>query len=307
LSLVNIAAIGLVLYYIINHPNIISGILGKATGGGGGSSSSGPCKHYASGGTTGDCSAEESGGDTVSKGGGTVSKGGGGGVVSGGGTTSTGSSIYRKTGRTCGCSNEGEKTLHTSKGTCTTSRVNCNNCGLQNYEATGILQFTSDCSCGGDEATIKHLGPDGHHSNNPGCCWEIGTVTQGGKVGFNMEGPHPDTTNPKPEKVLGNVGSLANKKIGMKSIVWKSGTGFHHEIWVDPTGSGTSWKKYGQREVTSWGASKKTSTFPSNQQVEFRNDCKGAKWLSSSIVEISPGTKAGAVRAMKAKAMRSFN
>ena len=63
--------------------------------------------------------------------------------------------------------------------------------------ATGTIQFTNDYPCGGDEAMIEHLGPS-HHSNSD-CCYEIGTATQGGKVGFNMEGPHPKRSQPKPE------------------------------------------------------------------------------------------------------------
>ncbi|MGA9844521.1 MAG: hypothetical protein WBQ25_19645 [Nitrososphaeraceae archaeon] len=108
----------------------------------------------------------------------------------GGSNDVNGRNVYKLTGRSCPCQNEGEKTLHCSN--CgpndVTVRVNCNNCQLENYEATGIIQFSSQCGGGGDEATIKHLGPAGHHKQNPGCCWEMGTVTQGGKVGFNMEG-----------------------------------------------------------------------------------------------------------------------
>ena len=244
-------------------------------------------------------------------GGGSGGSSGGGGTSSGGGApasgSSTGTHIYQTTGRTCGCSNEGEKTLHTSGGNGVTVRANCNNCNLDNYEATGIVQFTSNCPAGGNEATVKHLGPDGHHSNNPGCCWSISTVTQEGKIGFNGEGPHPKTTKPKPEQTLGNAGSLANKKVGIKSIVWKAGTGWHQEIWIDASGSGSNWKKYAAKDFSSWGANNKSSTRPANQQIEFRIDCHGAKWLANSIVEISPGTKAGAARAMKAKAMRRFN
>ena len=192
----------------------------------------------------------------------------------------------------CGCVDEGEKVLHTDGGKCTgvTVRVNCNNCDLDNYEATGIMQFTSDCKCGGPEATIKMLGPAGHSSDNPGCCWEIGTVNQNGAVGFNMEGPHPKTSNPKPENDgnAGNAGSLVNKRVGIKSIVWKISSGYHHEVWVDPTGSGTRWTRYAQRNVSSWGVESKKSVRPAAQQIEFRNDCHGAKWSGFRIDAISP-------------------
>ena len=88
---------------------------------------------------------------------------------------SAGRNIYKLTGRTCPCQNEGEKPLHCSN--CgpndVTVRTNCNNCDLDNYEVTGIIQLTGQCG-GRDEATIKHLGPP--HANDQACCWEIGTV-----------------------------------------------------------------------------------------------------------------------------------
>ncbi len=136
--------------------------------------------------------------------------------------------------------------------------------------------------------------PAKHTGNNvPGnCCWEIGTVTHTGKVGFNQEGPHPSTSKPKPETVLGNVGSLVGKRVGIKSIIWKKGAGYHHEIWVDPSGAGNSWKKYGERDNTSWGAhaNSRISQRPVDQQIEFRNNCAGAKWLFTEIAEIYPPT-----------------
>ncbi|MGA9844522.1 MAG: hypothetical protein WBQ25_19650 [Nitrososphaeraceae archaeon] len=59
-------------------------------------------------------------------------------------------------------------------------------------------------------------------------------------------------------------------------------------MWVDPTGSGTKWHRYSQRNVTSWGADNKISQRPRDQQVEFRNDCIGANWLYNEIAEIYP-------------------
>ena len=61
-----------------------------------------------------------------------------------------------------------------------TVRVNHNNCPLLNYEATGIIQFSTDCG-GGDEAAIKHYGSE-HQDGN--CCWKFGTVMQNGQTYF---------------------------------------------------------------------------------------------------------------------------
>jgi len=287
-NITNLAIYAVIGYFLLKNKDkvgqFLTGLVPLPIGGGGG-------------GTT--TTAPSGGGK-----GGTSKGGGGGGVVSGGGGSFTGTHIYKTTGKKCSCTNEGEKSLSChSGGGGVTVRGNCNNCSLDNYEATGILQFTGKCGCGGDEATIKHLGPS-HSKGN--CCWSISTVTQAGNVGFNQEGPHPDTTKPKPEKTLGNVGSLVGKKVGIKSVIWKGGSGWHQEVWVDASGSGSNWKKFGAKDFSSWGATKTTSTKAPNQQVEFRNDCSGAKWLSLDVSEIVPGgAAAGYARAIKVKAMRA--
>lgn len=225
---------------------------------------------------------------TTTKGG----KGGGGtGTTTTGGGTSTGSHIYPTTGKTCGCVGATQP-LNTSSGHCTTVRSNCNNCGLLNYEATAILQFGGGCSCGGDEATIKHYGPN-HQPGN--CCWAMSVVNQDGSCAWGGEGPHGGTTN-KNQGSLGSVGSLAGKKVGIKSVIWKTATGAHQELFVDPSGAGTSWKKMGARNMTQWGDKQKTSTPSSSQQVEFRVDCTQAKWLSTSVAEIKPPAGAAAAQ-----------
>ena len=83
-----------------------------------------------------------------------------------------------------------------------------------------------------------------------------------------MKDLYPKTSNPKPENDgnAGNAGSLAGKRVGIKSIVWKISGGYHHEVWVDPTGSGTKWHRYAQRNVSSWGVENKISQRPRDQQ-----------------------------------------
>jgi hypothetical protein len=174
--------------------------------------------------------------------------------------------------------------------------------GFINQEATIIVQFTRDCRCG-DELTIKHWGPE-HKNNN--CCWKIGCVNQSGKVGRMGEGPHPTTTSPKPTKVFGNIGSVAGAKIGVNSIVWKNsggGPGGHREMWVDKTATGNNWQKIAEWDFTSWGGKGSdgmdeesdgeiTTTIASNNTVEFRCDCEGAKFSNLSVDEIVPGVRA---------------
>jgi hypothetical protein len=216
-----------------------------------------------------------------------------------GGAGATGSHVYPTTGKTCSCVGASQP-LHTSAGTCTTIRSNCNNCNLLNYEATAILQFGGGCSCGGDEATIKHYGPT-HQDGN--CCWAMSVVHPDGSCAWGGEGPHGGTTN-KNQGSIGNAGSLANKKVGIKSVIWKTASGAHQELFVDPSGSGTSWKKMGARDMTQWGDKQKTNVPSSSQQVEFRVDCTQAKWLSTSITEIKPPGATAAPAQISARTAR---
>ncbi len=117
------------------------------------------------------------------------------------------------------------------------------------------------------------------------------------------EGPHPKTTDPKPTKVIGNIGNVKNKKIGVKSIVWKTSGGGHHEMWVDKSASGNNWEKVAEWEFTAWGArgsdgmdgkdgGRNTDKVPSKSTVEFRCDCDDATFEDLSVVEIEPGVRA---------------
>ncbi|HZD82528.1 MAG TPA: hypothetical protein VE076_06600, partial [Nitrososphaeraceae archaeon] len=215
-------------------------------------------------------------------------------------TLATGKTIYKTTGKrvqqidnhvqSIGCA--GQSNVKSRRG-------DCDNVDFTNQEATVIVQFTNDCKCG-DELTIKHWGPN--HKDGE-CCWEIGCINQSGEVGRVGEGPHPKTTSPKPTKVFGNIGKIKGAKIGVKSIVWKTSDGGHHEMWVDKTASGNNWQKVAEWEFTSWGGKgsdgmqgeddgKNTNEIASNQTLEFRCDCEGAEFSNLSVDEIVPDARA---------------
>src|SRR5215467_3330785 len=182
------------------------------------------CKALQGGGFSGDCHPPETKKTTTSPG-----------SVTTGGATTTGSNIYPRTSGTCSCSS-GSQTIGCSGKNSPSLRVNCNNCKLQNYEATAIIQFGGGCGCG-DEATIKHYGPT-HSDGN--CCWAISTVQQDGRTFFGGEGPHQSNGTNKTAQALGSVGNIQNKKVGIKSVIWKTAGGAHQELFVDPSGAGTS-------------------------------------------------------------------
>lgn len=220
-------------------------------------------------------------------------------LTSGGGSgraTCNGRNCYRLTNNRCpGTVEDPNKSLGCSncKPGDVTVRVNHNNCSLVNYEATGIIQFSTNCGGGGDEATIKHYGPS-HHSEAD-CCWELAAVFQNGAVYFGGEGNHPNTDK-KQQKTTNSVGNIAGKQVGIKSVIWRTGGMVHHEIWVDPTGSGTNWQWMGARDIPQWGVGSQTTNMitknGSPQQVEFRNDCKGTRWVWTEVAEIVPGQRA---------------
>ena len=217
--------------------------------------------------------------------------GGGGGIPGGGGSTATGQHIYQTTGGTCSCG-DGSQTIGCGGSDVHSERQDCDNCGLKNYEATAIIDFSpSSCGCG-DEFDVKLGGPN--HSDGS-CCWWAFVVNENGSGGITTggEGPHPDTDKKsKDGVVLDSIGDIKGKKIGIKGITWDNGNGTRHfEGWVDRTGTGTSWELGASQDLSEWGKSKKTGTIPSNQQVEFRCDCEGVSWVASDVVEIVPGQK----------------
>ena len=211
----------------------------------------------------------------------------------GGGSTATGNHVYQSTGNTCS-GKDGSQTINCSDGSTHSERHDFDSCGITNIEATGIIQLKAGdhCGCGGgDEFTVKLMGPK-HSDGN--CCWWLLAVYQNGNIRSGGEGDHPDTEKDSTDGVIKqNVGSLEGKKVGVKGVSWDNGNGTRHfEGWVDVTGTGTSWEKVVQQDLSEWGDKKKTGTPASDQQVEFRIDCDNAKWVANDIIEIQPGVLA---------------
>lgn len=211
----------------------------------------------------------------------------GGGTTGGGsaGSTAVGKHVYATAAGTCG-GNIHTQDIGCSGGSSASQRGDHENCKLFNHEATGILQFGGGCGCG-DEATVKHYGPT-HQDGN--CCWALAGIEQNGDISFGGEGPHPETVKDDKQGVIkANVGDVTGKKVGIKGVVWDKGGGtFHQEFWVDVTGTGESWEKVAERDMTEWGHEEKTSTpAASDQQVEFRCDCSEAKWEATEVIEIA--------------------
>jgi hypothetical protein len=205
----------------------------------------------------------------------------------------TGKFPYQPTGKTWKGTNSGKSTRHyASGGSSGTTEWNVSIGGVANV--MGVVYYTHPTACSGghgDEADIKLWGPT--HSNG-GCCWCIVNINGAGQVCTGGEGPHPKTS--KCKKVVGNVGSIKGKRIGLLHAIWKGSGGAHSEVWID---SGSGFKKIGVYDGACGNA--KTSTTPSSaQQVQFRCDCSGVKVESMNVYEIAGGGGGGAPAAKKA-------
>jgi hypothetical protein len=73
----------------------------------------------------------------------------------------------------------------------------------------------------------------------------------------------------------------ANKRYGIKGMIWKTASGVHQETWYD---DGSGWKKAVVYDRPSCGY-QHTSTSPaSNAMVEFRVDCSNVTY---SVIAVS--------------------
>lgn len=194
-----------------------------------------------------------------------------------GGGAAAGKLPYPTSGKTWKMSDSGKKTRnYASGGSSGTTEWNAEVGGVANL--MGVVYYTHPSSCGGghgDEADIKMYGP--HHSDGA-CCWCIVNIAGNGDVCVGGEGPHPKTD--KCRQKVGNVGSVAGKRVGLCHVIRSGPVG---EVWID-TGGG--FKKIGGYSGPC-GSQKKSSTPSSGQQVQFRCDCSGVKVESGTVYEIS--------------------
>ena len=212
-------------------------------------------------------------------------------TTGGGATAAAGKLPYASTGKTWQFKDSGKtKRNYASGGSSGTTEWNAEGMGAA-ANLMGVVYYTHPSSCGGghgDEADIKMYGP--HHSDG-GCCWCIVNIAGNGDVCIGGEGPHPKTD--KCRQKVGNVGSVAGKRVGLCHVIRAGPVG---EVWID-TGGG--FKKVGGYNAPC-GSQKKSSTPSSGQQVQFRCDCSGVKVESATVYEIAAGGGGGGGSAAKA-------
>ena len=187
--------------------------------------------------------------------------------------------IMKGTGKTWKAVDSGKTTRnYASGGSSGTTQWDIKGVGpIKNLEVT---VFVNVGSCG-DEVSLKVFGPN-HSDNN--CCWLIMNVDcNSGLFQLGGEGPHPKTSKTN----LGtgqSIGSLKNKEVGIKLVVYAQGSNYTAIGYAYQGG----WKEMLRKTFTQWGDAKKTGTPHGSATVQFRTDCNGVKYRNPTASEILP-------------------
>src|SRR5580765_633102 len=89
-----------------------------------------------------------------------------------------------------------------------------------------------------DTISCKFYGPN--HDDGIGAWFIVDLTFMNGTFTIGYEEPHPNT--PKPTIIGDSMGSILDKRIGFKAVIWKLGNSAHVEGWGD-NGDGM-WKKH---------------------------------------------------------------
>jgi hypothetical protein len=227
-----------------------------------------------------------SGGRRPSTGGGGAPTGGG--DVQGNLSATGGQTIFPSTGKKWQAKDSGKTTRnYASGGSSGTTQWDIKGVGpVTNLEVTTYVNVGS-CS---DEVSLKVYGPSHSGSN---CCWVIFNCScSDGKIMLGSEGPHPTTSKTNLGSGM-SIGSIKNKEVGLKLVIFKSGGGYTAIGYAD-TGGG--WKEVIRKTFSEWGVNKKASTPHGSATIQFRTDCSGVKYRIAEAAEINP-TGAAATRA----------
>lgn len=138
--------------------------------------------------------------------------------------------LYKLTGRTQKVTIEGYKTRHYASGKpddVTREANTANGCPFANFEVTGY--FTIDNPDHDDTISFKMYGPS--HDDGIGAWYISDLQFNSGKNLMGYEEPHPHTTMDIESST--GIGSIVGKKIGYKTVIWKSGSGANVQAWAD--------------------------------------------------------------------------
>ena len=167
-------------------------------------------------------------------------------------------------------------------------------CCICNRETTWILT-PSDSG----DWSVK-LGSHGSNNDN-GSLIEMGQIcVDSGGGTWRCEGPHEPQNYQDVSGGSASAPALAGMgKIGIKGISWPTGENqIHHEIWIDTTGSGTSWDQIGTFDGSPEGCNATGCPVPSGtggascqDTLRFDNGTVPG-WESRRFDEIIPNQRA---------------
>ncbi len=189
--------------------------------------------------------------------------------------------LYQLTGRTQAFTEGPYKTRHYASGKpddITKEWNTANGCPFDNYEVTMYVTISNPDH--DDTISVKCYGPN--HDDGVGAWYITDLGFQSGQFTMGWEEPHPSTTL---DIEGSSFGSILEKKIGMKVVIWKVGSGAHVEGWID-TGDGL-WRQ-GIAQLNPDG---KLFSRDSAQKVQIRIDaCPHiTMWGNPTCKEITAG------------------
>jgi len=219
-----------------------------------------------------------------------------GGDLGGNLSAGTGQTMFPSTGKKWTAKDSGKTTRnYASGGSSGTTQWDIKGVGpITNLEVTTVVNV-GGC---GDEVSIKVYGPSHSGSN---CCWFIMDVNcNSGQFMMGGEGPHPKTSK-NGLGTGGSIGSMKNKDIGIKLVIYKAGSSYT-AIGYSSVGGTGGWKEQMRKSFTQFGESKKSSTPHADATIQFRTDCNGVKYKEAWASEIHPPGSAAFAKAMMARA-----
>ena len=215
---------------------------------------------------------------------------GGGGTPTGTGGTSTGTNIYPVVGPIADTGDTRISSAGSGSGGSSERDNRGFDCSKCSRETTWIFVPGN----GGDWSVKmgSHGRTGGSDDDSIGAQWEQDFGSNGG--GWRCEGPYGKFSD------MSGSGSGANisgsGQVGLKGISWSTGGNtMHHEVWFNETGDGQSWTQIATFDGTSPCGNPFKCPVPASgggahcQDTLRIDDNNGSKFISSSIVEISPG------------------
>lgn len=210
--------------------------------------------------------------------------------------------VKKSTTPTAGVDKNGIKKIYpTAGGKETYNAQNSDNPGRKEWEINTKGYLNMECTgyikAGGDQIAIKMRG--GHHNDSCpkcGCCVEVRFHVSGSGDNFATECPHPDYQF-KSISTKFSKPNIKDKWVGVKGIVFNSGSQIKVQAWMDTGGldsagkPANNWKLWFETTVSDSKFAKNPVNGP-DALVYFRIDNTNTTAKYLSVREIKPTSSA---------------